>query len=88
MDADGGVSADFMAKLRWLDSKNSQHELSIEKFFDKLKDDKHSSAASLRSQCGSSYNANPSRSSFYSVRPNCKCPVLLIIRSLLLRFSL
>jgi alpha-1,3-glucan synthase len=85
-----------MAKLRWLDSKNSQHELLTEKFltknegafFDKLKDDKRSSAASLRSQHDSFYNANTSRSSFYSVRPDCKCPVLLIIRSLLLRFSL
>jgi alpha-1,3-glucan synthase len=85
-----------MAKLRGLDSKNSQHELSIEKFltkneeafFDKLKDDKRSSAASLRSQRDSFYHANPSRSSFYSARPDCKCPVLSIARSLSLRFSL
>ena len=30
-DADGGVSADFVAKLRGLDAKNSQNELSIKK---------------------------------------------------------
>jgi len=47
MDADGCVTAEFIAKLRGLDAKNSQHELSIEKFltkseeafFDKVKED-------------------------------------------------
>ncbi|KAJ3985674.1 modular protein with glycoside hydrolase family 13 and glycosyltransferase family 5 domains [Lentinula detonsa] len=56
-DADGGVAADFVQKLQELTAKNSEHELSIEKyltkseevFFDKVKKDKLSSAASMRS---------------------------------------
>jgi len=57
-DADGGVAADFVQKLQHLDSKNSESELSIEKFlmkqeeafFGQVKKDKLiSSAASLRS---------------------------------------
>ena len=79
-DKDGGVTSDFVAKLRGLDAKNSQGELSIEKFltkseeqfFDKVKDDKRTSAASLRSQGDSFYNSNASRSSFYSARPDCE----------------
>ena len=79
-DADGGVTADFVAKLRGLDSKNSQGELSIEKFltkneeafFDKVKEDRRTNAASLRSQRDSFYNSGTSRSSFYSTRPDCK----------------
>ncbi|KAF5390171.1 hypothetical protein D9757_002866 [Collybiopsis confluens] len=56
-DADGGVATDFVQKLQELNAKNSEHELSIEKFltkseekfFDKVKKDKISSAASVRS---------------------------------------
>jgi len=82
------VTKDFVAKLRELDAKNSQHELSIEKFlvkseeafFDKLKDDKRENAASLRSQRDSFYSTGVSpRSSFYSTRPDCKCRRLLLI---------
>jgi alpha-1,3-glucan synthase len=81
------VAAEFVAKLRELDAKNSQNELSIEKFltkseeafFDKVKVDKRSSAASLRSQRDSFYHSNASRSSFYSTRPDCKCPLLLMV---------
>lgn len=79
------MAADFVAKLRGLDAKNSQGELSIEKFltkseeafFDKVKDDKRSSAASLRSQRDSFYHSNQSRTSLYSTRPDCKCHLLL-----------
>ena len=81
------VTVDFVAKLRGLDAKNSQGELSIEKFltkneeafFDKVKEDRRSSAASLRSQRDSYYHPNPSRSSLHSTRPDCKCPLLLIV---------
>ncbi|KAF9069108.1 modular protein with glycoside hydrolase family 13 and glycosyltransferase family 5 domains [Rhodocollybia butyracea] len=57
-DSDGGVAADFVQKLQELNAKNSEHELSIEKylvkseeaFFGKVKKEKlHSSAASYRS---------------------------------------
>jgi alpha-1,3-glucan synthase len=83
------VTADFVAKLRGLDSKNSQSELSIEKFltkseeafFDKVKEDKRENAASLRSQRDSFYHSNTSRSSFYSTGPDCECPFLLMIYS-------
>jgi len=82
------VTADFVAKLRGLDEKNSVEELSIEKFltkseelfFDKLKDDKRENAATLRSQ-RDSFHSGASRSSFYSTRPDCKHPLLLLILS-------
>ncbi|KAL1689446.1 glycoside hydrolase family 13 and glycosyltransferase family 5 protein [Schizophyllum commune] len=56
-DADGAVAAEFVQKLRDLNPKNSEHELSIEKylmkseeaFFEKVRKDKLSTAASLRS---------------------------------------
>ncbi|KIK71072.1 glycosyltransferase family 5 protein [Collybiopsis luxurians FD-317 M1] len=56
-DADGGVAADFVQRLQDLNAKNSEHDLSIEKFlmkseekfFDKVKKEKLSSAASIRS---------------------------------------
>ena len=80
------MTADFVAKLRRLNAKNSQNELSIEKcwvggeeaFFNKVKDDKRSSAASLGSQHDSFYS-EPSRGSFYSTRTDCKRSLLLII---------
>ena len=67
------MSADLMAKLRGLGAKNSQNELSIEKFLtkseevfvDKVKVDKRSSAANLRSQRDSFYHTNQSRMSFH-----------------------
>ena len=67
--------------------KNSQGELSIEKFltkneeafFDKVKEDRHSSAASLRSQCDLYHHSNLSKSSLHSMRPDCKYPPLLIV---------
>ena len=75
------MAREFADKLRELDSKNSQQELSIEKFltkreeafFDKAREEKRSSAASLRSQRDSFYHPNASRTSFYSTRPDCKC---------------
>ena len=87
MDADGGVTTNFVAKLCRLDTKNPQGELSIEKFltknkevfFDKVKEDRRSSAASLRSQCDSYYHLNTLRSSLHSTRPDCKSPLLLIV---------
>ena len=86
MDADGGVTADFIAKLRALDSKNSQNELSIENFltkseeafFNKVGEDKRETAASLRSQRDSFYHSNTSRSSFYSAGIDRRCPFLSI----------
>ena len=82
------MTADFVAQLRGLNAKNSQNELSIEKFltkseeafFDKAKEDKRESAASLRSQRDSFYNSSP-RTSFYSTRPDCKWPFMLVIPS-------
>ena len=83
------MTADFVAKLRGLDAKNSQNELSIEKFltkseeafFDKVKEEKRDTAATLRSQRDSFYHSGASRSSFFSVRPDCKCPFLSVILS-------
>ncbi|KAF4623027.1 hypothetical protein D9613_002379 [Agrocybe pediades] len=56
-DADGGIVSDFARKLRSLTAENSEHELSIEKilkkseetFFGKVRKEKLSSAASVRS---------------------------------------
>ena len=81
------MAAEFVAKLRELDAKNSQKELSIEKFltkseeafFDKVKEDKRTSASSLRSQRDSYYHTNASRTSFYSTRPDCEYPNLLVV---------
>ena len=78
---------EFVNKLRELNAKNSQLELSIEKFltkreeefFDKAREDKRSSAASLKPQHGSFYNSNVSWTSFYSTRPDCTCPILLMV---------
>lgn len=83
------MSADFVAKLRGLDAKNSQNELSIEKFltkserafFDKVKVDKCLSAVGLRSQCNSFYHMNQLRTGFHLSRPDCKChfpPIILL----------
>ncbi|KAF7338273.1 Modular protein with glycoside hydrolase family 13 and glycosyltransferase family 5 domains [Mycena venus] len=54
-DADGGVAGEFVQKLQSLTAKNSEHELSIEKFlmkseeafFGKVRKEKLSSAASI-----------------------------------------
>ncbi|KAI0801865.1 hypothetical protein BC629DRAFT_1591539 [Irpex lacteus] len=54
-DSDGGVAHDSVQKLQVLNSHNSKHKFSIEKFltkseealFDKVKKDKQSSAASI-----------------------------------------
>lgn len=78
-DADGGVTQDFVAKLQHLDAHNSKHELSIEKylmkseerFFDKVKKDKLSSAASVRSSKRDSTWGTPAPSSFDHSRPSC-----------------
>ena len=77
-DADGGVASEFVAKLQGLNSTNSKHELSIEKFltkseeafFDKVKKDKLSSAASIRSSQRDSVWGTPS--SFDYSRPSCR----------------
>ncbi|KAI0703620.1 glycoside hydrolase family 13 and glycosyltransferase family 5 protein [Cytidiella melzeri] len=74
-DSDGGVASDFVQKLQMLNSHNSKHELSIEKFltkseeafFDKVKKDKLSSAASVRSSQRDSVWGTPS--SFDHSRP-------------------
>ena len=77
-DADGGVTSDFASKLQALNSHNSKHELSIEKFltkseeafFDKVKKDKLSSAASVRSSQRDSVWGTPAPSSFDHSRPS------------------
>lgn len=77
-DTDGGVAADFITKLQSLNAANSKHELSIEKFltkseeafFDKVKKDKLSSAASIRSSRRDSVWGTPS--SFDYSRPSCR----------------
>ncbi len=83
-DSDGGVAHDFVQKLRMLNSHNSKHELSIEKFltkseeafFDKVKKDKLSSAASIRSSQRDSIWGTPS--SFDHSRPQCTSLVCLL----------
>ena len=77
-DADGGVTQDFVQKLQALNSHNSKHELSIEKFltkseeafFDKVKKDKLSSAASVRSSQRDSVWGTPAPSTFDHSRPS------------------
>ncbi|KAK7014847.1 modular protein with glycoside hydrolase family 13 and glycosyltransferase family 5 domains [Favolaschia claudopus] len=69
-DADGGVASEFVQKLQQLNAKNSEHELSIEKFlmkseeafFGKVRKDKLSSAASVRSSQRDSVWGTPSPS--------------------------
>ncbi|KAI9466337.1 glycoside hydrolase family 13 and glycosyltransferase family 5 protein [Lactarius psammicola] len=69
-DADGGVAQEFVAKLQNLSADNSKGELSIEKFltkseeafFDKVRKDKLSSAASHRSSRRESIWGTPSPS--------------------------
>ncbi|KAI0306448.1 modular protein with glycoside hydrolase family 13 and glycosyltransferase family 5 domains [Multifurca ochricompacta] len=69
-DADGGVAQEFVAKLQNLSADNSKAELSIEKFlqkseasfFDKVRKDKLSSAASFRSSRRESMWGTPSSS--------------------------
>ncbi|EPT06178.1 hypothetical protein FOMPIDRAFT_68356 [Fomitopsis schrenkii] len=77
-DADGGVAHEFVQKLQGLNAHNSKHELSIEKFltkseekfFDKVKHDKISSAASIRSSRRDSVWGTPAPSSFDHSRPS------------------
>ncbi|PBK78186.1 modular protein with glycoside hydrolase family 13 and glycosyltransferase family 5 domains [Armillaria solidipes] len=69
-DADGGVASEFVQKLQALNAKNSEHELSIEKFlvkseeafFGKVRKDKLDSAASIRSSQRDSVWGTPSPS--------------------------
>ncbi|KIY70932.1 glycosyltransferase family 5 protein [Cylindrobasidium torrendii FP15055 ss-10] len=69
-DSDGGVASDFVSRLQSLNAKNSEHELSIEKFlikseeafFDKVRKDKLDSAASIRSSQRDSVWGTPSPS--------------------------
>ncbi|KAF9053716.1 modular protein with glycoside hydrolase family 13 and glycosyltransferase family 5 domains [Hymenopellis radicata] len=69
-DADGGVASEFVQKLQGLNAKNSEHELSIEKFlvkseeafFGKVRKDKLDSAASIRSSQRDSVWGTPSPS--------------------------
>lgn len=75
-DSDGEVAHEFVGKLQILNAHNSKHDLSIEKFltkseeafFDKVKKDKLSSAASLRSSQRDSIWGPPS--SFDHSRPS------------------
>ncbi|CCM02383.1 uncharacterized protein FIBRA_04479 [Fibroporia radiculosa] len=76
-DADGGVAQEFVQKLQMLNSHNSKGELSIEKFltkseeafFDKVKRERLSSAASIRSSRRESIWGTPAPSSFEYSRP-------------------
>ncbi|GLB34918.1 putative glycoside hydrolase family 13 and glycosyltransferase family 5 protein [Lyophyllum shimeji] len=69
-DADGGVASEFVQKLQMLNAKNSEHELSIERylvkseeaFFGKIRKEKLSSASSLRSSHRDSVWGTPSPS--------------------------
>ncbi|EJF65933.1 glycoside hydrolase family 13 and glycosyltransferase family 5 protein [Dichomitus squalens] len=77
-DSDGGVASEFVQKLQMLNAHNSKHELSIEKylmkseeaFFDKVKKDKLSSAASIRSSQRDSVWGTPVASTFDHSRPS------------------
>ncbi|KAJ7172450.1 modular protein with glycoside hydrolase family 13 and glycosyltransferase family 5 domains [Mycena filopes] len=76
-DADGGVASEFVQKLQLLTPKNSEHELSIEKFlmkseeafFGKVRKDKLTSASSIRSSQRDSIWGTPSPSLYSSSRP-------------------
>jgi alpha-1,3-glucan synthase len=80
-DSDGGVAQEFITKLQNLSADNSKGELSIEKFlqkseeafFDKVRKDKLSSAASsLRSSRRESMWGTPSLSLYdHPSRPTC-----------------
>ncbi|KAF9454524.1 glycosyltransferase family 5 protein [Macrolepiota fuliginosa MF-IS2] len=69
-DADGGVASEFVQKLQALTAKNSEHELSIERylmkseeaFFGKVRKDKLETAASIRSSQRDSVWGTPSPS--------------------------
>ncbi|GBE82150.1 Cell wall alpha-1,3-glucan synthase ags1 [Sparassis crispa] len=77
-DADGGVAQEFVQKLQMLNSHNSKGELSIEKFltkseeafFDKVKRDRLSMAASIRSSKRDSVWGTPAPSTFDQSRPS------------------
>lgn len=76
---DGGVAADFVNKLRGLDTENFQNELYVEKFLikneafsGKVKEGRCSSATKR----DSFYPPNPSRSSLCSTRPDRTYPLL------------
>lgn len=94
-DADGGVAGEFSQKLQMLNAHNSKHELSIEKylqkseeaFFDKVKKDKLSSAASIRSSQRDSIWGTPAPSSFDHSRPSCESTVLPVGRELIFSYS-
>lgn len=83
-DADGGVASDFVQRLQMLTAKNSEHELSIEKylvkseeaFFGKVRKERLSSAASLHSSHRDSVWGTPA-SSLYS-RPDCESWITII----------
>ncbi|KAG5635754.1 hypothetical protein H0H81_010174, partial [Sphagnurus paluster] len=76
-DADGGVASEFVQKLQMLNAKNSEHELSIEKylikseeaFFGKVRKEKLSSASSMRSSQRESVWGTPSISPTVYSRP-------------------
>jgi alpha-1,3-glucan synthase len=79
-DADGDVAQDFVEKLQKLSADNSKGELSIERFlqkkeeafFDKVRKDKLSSAASLRSSQRESIWGTPSPSLYdHPTRATC-----------------
>lgn len=82
-DADGEVVQDFVSKLQDLSVDNSKGDLSIEKFltkseekfFDKVRKDKLSSAASTRSSQRDSVWAP----SIYDSRPTCECNFLPLV---------
>ncbi|PFH54317.1 glycosyltransferase family 5 protein [Amanita thiersii Skay4041] len=71
-DADGGVASEFVQKLQLLNAKNSEHELSIEKFlvkseeafFGRVRREKLSSAASIHSSQRDSMWGTPSASMY------------------------
>jgi alpha-1,3-glucan synthase len=78
-DSDGGVAQEFVAKLQNLSADNSKGELSIEKFlqkseeafFDKVRKDRLSTAASLRSSQRESMWGTPPSLYDHPSRPTC-----------------
>jgi alpha-1,3-glucan synthase len=79
-DSDGGVVQEFVTKLQNLSADNSKGELSIEKFlqkseetfYEKVRKDKLSSAASLRSSRRDSTSGMPSPSLYnHPSQPTC-----------------
>jgi len=89
-DQDGDVAQAFVAKLQFLSAGNSKSELSIERylvkseeaFFDRVKKEKISSAASILSSRRDSSTWNFAQSLHSESRPPCACILMVHVSRL------